>query len=821
MCSAQSYWQRTPGVKSPVQYSRAIQLELKITTNLPQLLQSTESPVTIQEGGSVKMWIESNFPLSTRHCFLQPGKPCQPYAFSVNMATVDLTASGCTLDATPVQFARRESSSLTVAPVQTIGRRAAPFTVPVNFNDLDQTTFQESILSGHKPKAVPITIVDNEKKPECSSIYDPHITQFGNTTYHIINCCGCYTLLKSKCPGPTCRDFEIQVITHPWSTTNFNAANCAIAIREGTYLITIDACKQSEPPYYRMTQERLGGEDDGTLPKPTLVTIDPMQWKITLLSGIEVVVQLYKTSDLVYGNLNLYVTGLAGDEYEGLCAKDTNENNYDNSKLATCSNSLFYNKTACYKQATAQRRCACPVGAGTDVCPATDDGSTGLPTFTSQGAGVCNDGQTTTTPQVTAMSAITISGQTFLIPSGDLLSQKSFEEFDVELKDDSKHQWPTPNLGITEADARNACQKALQDQAVYSQCVQFVNIQPIIESCMLDIQLTESVSFVPSYGEQFASLCRHEVAAGVVSNGTAAEDAERVALLQNIESKICPRQCRYDNVVRGTCQNGACLCYEGYAGSDCSIEANEPPSSVKAITEFIDHKGFSSNHTFIVVLSASNINTAGQLDCRIERVKGEKLPPLHSVPPAAPISGGMVACIIQTDEKLTDALYRMKISISNGVAEPVRRKRRSADGATYSDPVVVTLYDGNCVSCSKGRDCASLDGWCIRKEVCTKIDDSTKGNCKQLVPTTTRSPHSKPTTPSKPNTHSTPSKPTTRSAPSKPTTRSAPSKPTTRSAPSKPTTRSVPSKPTTRSTPSKPTTRSAPSKPTTRRIAYG
>jgi len=47
--------------------------------------------------------------------------------------------------------------------------------------------------------------------------------------------------------------------------------------------------------------------------------------------------------------------------------------------------------------------------------------------------------------------------------------------------------WPTPS-GITKQQATDACQRVLESYAAYNTCRQYVNFEPLIQSCVLNIQ---------------------------------------------------------------------------------------------------------------------------------------------------------------------------------------------------------------------------------------------------------------------------------------------------------------------------------------------
>jgi len=57
--------------------------------------------------------------------------------------------------------------------------------------------------------------------------------------------------------------------------------------------------------------------------------------------------------------------------------------------------------------------------------------------------------------------------------------------------------WPTPS-NITEQQARDECQRVVESYAAYNICRQYVNVESVITSCVLNIQVDDAETSVTS-----------------------------------------------------------------------------------------------------------------------------------------------------------------------------------------------------------------------------------------------------------------------------------------------------------------------------------
>nr|XP_022298866.1 von Willebrand factor D and EGF domain-containing protein-like isoform X2 [Crassostrea virginica] len=124
-------------------------------------------------------------------------------------------------------------------------------------------------------------------------------------------------------------------------------------------------------------------------------------------------------------------------------------------------------------------------------------------------------------------------------------------------------------MGNTEA--RKFCEEYMNASKSFQACREVPDIDPekAIESCILDIQLTNTTIWAAASREGFKDLCRKEIR----QNNTLMEDEQGKILVSLIKGVMCPNECSG----HGQCNNGSCECYRDFGGSDCSQNLTIPP----------------------------------------------------------------------------------------------------------------------------------------------------------------------------------------------------------------------------------------------------
>ena len=66
--------------------------------------------------------------------------------------------------------------------------------------------------------------------------------------------------------------------------------------------------------------------------------------------------------------------------------------------------------------------------------------------------------------------------------------------------------WPTPS-GITEQQARDACQRTLESSAAYNICREYVDLEPVVVLCVRDIQVRDDLFYLFYRGFYCSTIC--------------------------------------------------------------------------------------------------------------------------------------------------------------------------------------------------------------------------------------------------------------------------------------------------------------------------
>ncbi|XP_077983270.1 von Willebrand factor D and EGF domain-containing protein-like [Glandiceps talaboti] len=177
-------------------------------------------------------------------------------------------------------------------------------------------------------------------------------------------------------------------------------------------------------------------------------------------------------------------------------------------------------------------------------------------------------------------------------------------------------EWPTPS-GITEDDAFKFCAGVMMNESFTASCLDLVDLDPspYIAECMTDIQVTDDKSFVAAAVESLAFSCVDMA----TRNTSLYEEDENGDLVppSDVVSVICPSQCSF----KGDCVDNQCHCYHGYIGSDCSVNANQPPQA-----SCLRHQGLCDARVKpceTVFVIGSNFLGSSNLTCQIQTTEND------------------------------------------------------------------------------------------------------------------------------------------------------------------------------------------------------
>ncbi|XP_035689594.1 von Willebrand factor D and EGF domain-containing protein-like [Branchiostoma floridae] len=289
-------------------------------------------------------------------------------------------------------------------------------------------------------------------------------------------------------------------------------------------------------------------------------------------------------------------------------------------------------------------------------------------------------------------------------------------------------QWPTPNMGITEQQARDFCQESIWNLTIAEVCqdVYGVDILAGVDSCMADIKATEDFQFADIVVQRVQEDCADKAYNNVSlyetnENGTAVPPAF-------ITENLCPRQCSN----QGRCVNGSCECNKGYESADCSIQIGRPPVAMQ-----IPANGLCdvrSRPCMKTSFFADGVMDSENLTCRVTQVQiqnGQLVREDSSGRSEATYrSFAEVTCLLPRSPVRYGTPATREGAVAHGMLVSV-----SNDGERFSEELFFAVYDSVCQECTQGGDCTWKPDTCIIRGHCFRNGDPNPDNwCQQCLP---------------------------------------------------------------------------------------
>ncbi|XP_077160602.1 von Willebrand factor D and EGF domain-containing protein isoform X2 [Paroedura picta] len=266
--------------------------------------------------------------------------------------------------------------------------------------------------------------------------------------------------------------------------------------------------------------------------------------------------------------------------------------------------------------------------------------------------------------------------------------------------------WPTPS-GLTESEAVGLCQEMVANSSLGRACHTLLGLQVenAIRMCIKDLQLKDDLNWAKESLALLENECEKRVWEEINYHRKESEGFIEDLLL----ALKCPNLCSK----KGQCAEWGCACFEGFTSYDCSILSDQVPEILD-----LDNGGLCDIRQYdctTVRVFGHGFRESPGLRCEINKLQYSDN---KWVLGESEFINGVfhntrtVDCHLSAEGQHSDtmdlvddkSIARWQIKISN-------------DGITYSNPKIVTLFDGVCQLCSP-----QLDGLCMLKEKTCTID---------------------------------------------------------------------------------------------------
>ncbi|CAH1238490.1 FBN1 [Branchiostoma lanceolatum] len=736
-CQVRSYWEGTPDVKSEWQQSNSYWAGI----------QSVEDTAVVHESADhYKLELTSTVPFVCEGGAQRAGQ-CYvdvPLTFDRNHDDVSV-AEGCHVrfDAGDWSDTEHRVKGEAVLVAVRDGQQDGDKYMGVSFGQISHAPVAYNvphILHGYTPQVnVQVRTVDS-LEATCTYAGDPHGVSFDELTgawrkqIHVI-IPGEFIMYRSTRPG---RNFEVHSRLKTCGRGRFRnkvSCNCGVAVREDNDVVIVDYCSRNSPIVAYKTA--LGGP----LSPGVVVTQDSngKYIKISMPSGayVEVVGSGFVT-------LRVHAPGIDKGYTEGLCGFfDGNPNN--DRMMPDGSISAHYVWPRWHRDFSYAWRI--PRGESLfDVeCPEEVTNPLSESEFCTCGNMVeCSATKTRRNnhlnPALNVIHPLQDGRNKNCTPPPEVIEEDPVQynddvcdtEYEFVYEEDEEpeinDEWPTPDRGITEEEARGKCQGGILNLTIAEDCrdVYGVDIFSGVDFCVADVKVTEDFQYVDIIVQKIQAECAEKAYNNVSLYET--DDDGTVKPPAFIAENLCPRQCSN----QGWCVNSTCECNEGYTSADCSIQIGRPPVALE-----LPGNGLCdvrSRPCMKTSFFAEDVMNSENLTCRITQVQikdGVKTQANSSGRSEATFrSFGEVSCALprspvrdgSPDTKEGAVAHGMLLSVSN-------------NGERFSEELFFTVYDSVCQECSQGGNCTWKPNTCIIRGHCFRNEDPNPNNiCEQCVP---------------------------------------------------------------------------------------
>uniref|UniRef100_H0X157 von Willebrand factor D and EGF domains n=1 Tax=Otolemur garnettii TaxID=30611 RepID=H0X157_OTOGA len=302
------------------------------------------------------------------------------------------------------------------------------------------------------------------------------------------------------------------------------------------------------------------------------------------------------------------------------------------------------------------------------------------------------------------------------------LSQTDLDEFTYFFPEDHAedvHQevvpsWPTPS-GLTEYDTLARCQQTLANSSIGRLCLAFLGgrLDSVIDMCVTDVLLKDDLS----WAEAGVALLENECEKRVLEEGKYSNEKYNKSIEDILLALKCPSACSGN----GQCMEWGCACFPGFGSYDCSDVYGKPPE----ITE-LENAGFCDIQKYscmMVRVFGKGFKESPSIKCEVTKLQYNGSKWMLGEPVYAQAifqNNRAVDCHLPTDVQQFDTM-----DLTGEEPTGKWQLKVSNDGYNFSNPKIMTIYDGACQVCGLHESdfCRIKEDTCIIDGLCYSEGD--------------------------------------------------------------------------------------------------